>query len=132
MGPPTHLWSGDWRRESEAHPPDAPPASAPREALEPPETERPGPPRRTGEVRVDARLKKPSRRTMIAAATAMVVVLAIGVPLATLGDSSPSPQPTTPTVQAPVQPGNYQSGNGVYTIPQAIPAPTTPHRHTGP
>ena len=128
MGPPTHLWSGDWRRASEAHAPAAPPANARLEALEPSETQRPGPPRRTGDVRVAARLKKPSRRTMIAAVTAVVLALAIGVPLATLGDSSPAPQPTIPYVQAPV----YQSGNGVYTITQATPAPTTPKRRTGP
>lgn len=129
MGPPRHLWSGDWRRESEAQSPTPPPANAPREAMELSDTQRPGLPGRDSGVRSRAGARKPSRRTMIATAAAVLLALAIGVPLATLGGSTPARQATTPYVQATP----YASpNNGVYTIPQAIPAPTTPQQHTGP
>jgi hypothetical protein len=66
---------------------------------------------------------------MVASAVAVLLALAIGVPLATLGDSTPANQATTPYIQATP----YASpNNGVYTIPQAIPVPGTPQQHTGP
>lgn len=97
MSAPRHLWSGDWRRESEAAADELARRRASRVPRRPAEPEPPRPPKR----RLLARLAayRPARRTVrLAGVIAVVVLLGAGATygVASVLGGSGSAQPTRP------------------------------------
>ena len=123
MTSPKHLWSGDWRSESDrardaaaaAVPPSPPPAAAPDRAAAPgPEAPAPRAPRNPRPPRREGPPREP-RSALSRVAVVAVLVLALSaaaflVGKATSGDDAP--EPLASTTSTPVKPKRGQTQAG--------------------